>query len=58
MQDQLTNSPDAVCLPPGLCWAQAWSPAASARIDSCTELGVFWRVMVPLVRPAALGYQG
>jgi hypothetical protein len=50
-----SNSHDAVCLPPELCSAQACSPAASARIDSCTELGVFWRVMLPLVRPAALG---
>ncbi len=28
--------------------------ADAARIDGCTELGVFWRVMLPLVRPAAL----
>jgi raffinose/stachyose/melibiose transport system permease protein len=24
----------------------------AARIDGCTDLGVFWRVMLPLTRPA------
>jgi ABC-type glycerol-3-phosphate transport system permease component len=28
--------------------------ADAARIDGCNELSLFWRVMLPLVRPAAL----